>query len=250
MKKEYIIYLHRNKQNNKIYIGQTSQPPLKRWNNGQGYKTSTKFWNAIQKYGWDNFEHLILFTNLSLEEANRLEEQLIALYKSTDDDYGYNIKNGGSNFTHSDITKQKIGMANKQAQKGKKYTAARKEQMSKLFSGENNPFFGKHHTDETKNKISQSRKGKTSGINHPLYGQHHSQDTLNKMSQNRQGKGGKKVKCLNTNEIFNTMMDAARWCGLSNATSIGQVCNHTGKQKTAGKHPITKEKLFWEFAED
>ena len=43
------------------------------------------------------------------------------------------------------------------------------------------------------------------------------------------------------------MMDAARWCGLANACSIGQVCNKTGKQKTAGKHPITKEKLLWEF---
>lgn len=43
------------------------------------------------------------------------------------------------------------------------------------------------------------------------------------------------------------MMDAARWCGLKNASSIGQVCNHTGKQQTAGRHPITQEKLKWEF---
>ena len=33
------------------------------------------------------------------------------------------------------------------------------------------------------------------------------------------------------------MMDAARWCGLKTSSSIGQVCNKTGKQKTAGKHP-------------
>ena len=41
------------------------------------------------------------------------------------------------------------------------------------------------------------------------------------------------------------MMDAARWCGLATACSIGQVCNK--KRKTAGKHPITLEKLIWEF---
>lgn len=35
--------------------------------------------------------------------------------------------------------------------------------------------------------------------------------------------------------------------GLKNAASIGQVCNHTGKQKTAGKHPVTDEKLTWSF---
>ena len=41
------------------------------------------------------------------------------------------------------------------------------------------------------------------------------------------------------------MMDAARWCGLKNASSIGHCC--IGKQKTAGKHPITKEKLIWRY---
>ena len=43
------------------------------------------------------------------------------------------------------------------------------------------------------------------------------------------------------------MMDAARWCGLKNSSSIGQICNKTGKQKTAGKHPETGERLYWEF---
>lgn len=54
-----------------------------------------------------------------------------------------------------------------------------------------------------------------------MYGKHHTQEALQKMSDNRKSKGGKKVICLNTGEIFNTMMDAARWCGLTNATSIG-----------------------------
>lgn len=119
--------------------------------------------------------------------------------------------------------------------------------MSKMFSGAGNPFYGKHHTEKTKQLISQNRKGKTTGENHPMYGKHHNENSLQKISQHRQSKGGKQVICLNTGEIFPTMMDAARWCGLSNASSIGQVCNHTGKRKTAGKHPITQEKLQWEF---
>ena len=73
---------------------------------------------------------------------------------------------------------------------------------------------------------------------------------MKKLKIQRKSKGGKKVRCINTGEIFDTMMDAARWCGLENAGSIGQVCNKTGKQKTAGKHPITKEKLIWEFVEN
>lgn len=43
----FTIYIHKNKINNKVYIGQTSQNPLKRWDNGKGYTTSPKFYRAI-----------------------------------------------------------------------------------------------------------------------------------------------------------------------------------------------------------
>ena len=74
----YTIYMHKNKINGKVYIGQTCQNPIKRWDNGRGYETSSRFYNAILKYGWDNFDHIILYSNLSLEEANIIEEKLIA----------------------------------------------------------------------------------------------------------------------------------------------------------------------------
>ena len=66
----YIVYQHKNKINNKVYIGITSQIPERRWgSNGCNYKSSPHFYSAIQKYGWDNFEHNILFTNLTKEKA-------------------------------------------------------------------------------------------------------------------------------------------------------------------------------------
>ena len=40
--KKYTIYIHKNKINGKVYIGQTSQKPEKRWDNGRGYETSSK----------------------------------------------------------------------------------------------------------------------------------------------------------------------------------------------------------------
>ena len=65
MKNLYIVYMHRNKINNKCYVGQTCQKPETRWGGqGQGYRQQPYFYRAIQKYGWDNFEHIILEDNI------------------------------------------------------------------------------------------------------------------------------------------------------------------------------------------
>lgn len=93
----YCIYLHRNKINNKVYIGQTKfgDNPNKRWQNGNGYKENISFYYDIQKYGWNNFEHIILENNLTLDESNKLEKQYISYYNSTNPSVGYNTMPGG-----------------------------------------------------------------------------------------------------------------------------------------------------------
>ena len=62
----------------------TSQSPNERFRNGNGYKSSPHFFHAIQKYGWNNFDHMILAQNLSKDEAIRKEIEIIALYRSND----------------------------------------------------------------------------------------------------------------------------------------------------------------------
>ena len=67
-----------------------------RWvNNGSQYKKCKFFYRAIQKYGWDNFEHEILIDNISKEEACLIEKELIKKYKTQDKNFGYNIASGG-----------------------------------------------------------------------------------------------------------------------------------------------------------
>lgn len=103
--KEWKIYLHRNKINNKCYVGQTCRKYVKtRWFKGKGYKCSAKFYNAIKKYGWDNFEHTILERNIfTLKEANIREKYWINYYNSIKN--GYNIREGGNNGLNTSIYK-------------------------------------------------------------------------------------------------------------------------------------------------
>lgn len=97
MKEERIfsIYCHTNKINNKKYIGITSKEPKIRWNNGLGYKKGQYFYKAIEKYGWDGFEHEVLYSNMTKEEAQLKEIELIKKYKTNKSDFGYNRTKGG-----------------------------------------------------------------------------------------------------------------------------------------------------------
>lgn len=92
--KIYKIYKHTS-PSSKVYIGMTKQTVDRRSQNGNGYNTQRLFWNAIQKYGWENFEHDILEDNLTHDEACEREQYYIRLYKSNIRKFGYNVTSGG-----------------------------------------------------------------------------------------------------------------------------------------------------------
>ena len=106
-----------------------------------------------------------------------MEEELIQKYQTRNDDFGYNIKKGGNNHTHSEETKRKIGEANKIALKGNYWSEEHRQMISKKFTGENNPFYGKTHSDDVKKLLSEKASQ-----------QRHSQETKEKMSKIRKGK--------------------------------------------------------------
>ena len=141
--KKYLVYKHTNKVNGLVYIGITCQKPERRWRNGYGYKPgkdengnekSLYFWNAIQKYGWDGFDHLILVRGLTKEEAEWLEIQLIAAYDSTDRSKGYNLTKGGGGTNGYHPTEE-----------------TRKKQ-SESSKGEKNSMFGRCGKDSPSSK--------------------------------------------------------------------------------------------------
>lgn len=111
--------------------------------------------------------------------------------------------------------------------------------LHKPLKGENNPMYGKYHTQETKNKMSEALKGE----NHPMYGKHHTEETRKKLSKIK----SKPIKCITTKEIFNSIKEASVKYDINDA-SISKCCK--GKAKSAGKHPVTGEKLVWKYVEE
>ena len=113
----YCVYCHTNKANGKKYIGITQQTPERRWKNGKGYSTQ-HFARAIQKYGWNNFEHTILMSNLTKNQACYYERLYIKKYETTSPEKGYNETLGGDgggmyNKHHTQSAKEKISEARK-----------------------------------------------------------------------------------------------------------------------------------------
>lgn len=177
MQNEYYVYKHTSPCG-KVYIGITRQTPSKRWHRGEGYKGCTYFYHAIHKYGWDNFTHEIICESLSKTEAEHMEQDLIAFYRSNDPEYGYNLMSGGGvHSTHSEETRQKISeaMLGKTNHKGHHHTQEVKDIVGRAHAKPviqydlNGNFIAKwpsmteveRNTGYSKSAISHCVKGKT-----------------------------------------------------------------------------------------
>lgn len=119
--RNYCVYRHISPCG-KVYVGITSQNPVRRWNGGMGYKYNQHFMSAITKYGWENFTHEILFDGLTKEEACEKEIELIEFHKSNDRNFGYNHSSGGEHpgkgCYPGEETRKKLSAAHK----GRRFT--------------------------------------------------------------------------------------------------------------------------------
>lgn len=232
--KLWCVYMHKNKTNDKVYIGITSRDVKDRWGfNGSGYgEQQMAFKRAIDKYGWDGFEHIIIATNLTLQEASDMEISLITIYKSNcrryyNPSYGYNMTDGGEGTSGrmcTEETKKKI----------------RDKAKERLSNPENHPWFGKCHTEESKAKMSSVRKGKPAHNK----GVKASEETRKKISESHKGinvgennpnygRGKAIVQLDKDGHIIaehETVAEASRTTGISLNNIIG-CCN--GKSPTA-----------------
>ncbi len=237
----YTLYIHIS-PSNKIYIGITRQNPInKRWKNGNGYKGNAYFYRAIQKYGWNKFEHEIFSNNLTKEEACSMEKKLILLTKSNDYNFGYNITSGGEGV---------CGMfGSKNPSYGKKVSEETRRKISDTKIKNKT-----HHTDEWKKRNSEIFKelwkteeyrNKMSGKNSPSYGRVGDKHPLyGKVGEN--SACSKKVICLNTKEIFNSATIASKTLGV-NHSKLCMCCR--GERNNCGMDS-NGNKLKWMYYKD
>lgn len=145
----WLVYKHVS-PSYKVYIGITHLLPSQRWCRGKGYKNNPMFYRAVKKYGWDNIEHKIVISDLTKEQAEEVEKQLISYYKNVG--LSYNITNGGegtNGYKHTDEYKER--MRNLQLGRPKNPLSIQKQKETKLL-------YPYHHTDDAKKRISEAAK--------------------------------------------------------------------------------------------
>lgn len=212
MEKLYYIYLHKNKINNKSYVGITFRKPEERWQNGYGYHRQPKFYNAILKYGWDNFEHIILEENIKgEEEALKLETFYIKKFDAINN--GYNVIEDGQKSSPYCFKGIPIYCIEKDTYYSSIAEAARQLNINsgdieKVIRGERNGCHNLHFL-------------KQCDIN---------DENIKQTLKKRTGKN-RKIYCIENQMIFSNLQEAAKFCNKS-AQSV--MLNCQGKRKTCG----------------
>lgn len=225
MSKSWTIYRHIS-PSGKVYIGITSKRnPSNRWGrNGYNYRSSVLFYKAIQKYGWDNIKHEILFTNLSEDRVKSLEVNLIRHYKNLR--LSYNITEGGQGTVGLRKTEREKKNL-RRLHTGKKLSEETKKKMSESRKGRPGTMLGKKHSEETKKKMSVSR----SGSNNPIFGRIRTEEE--KVTYRLSQKTRKMVAKIDpetgeTLSVYNSVNEAGNINGCS-CSHISECCK--GKSK-------------------
>ena len=188
--------MHKNQINGKVYVGETCQnPPEKRWKSKYAYQGNIFFTRAILKYGWENFDHIILeegfFTPSEMADK---EEYWINYFDARNPDKGYNISPGGYKGLSPNATKAAVEWIKQHPE----FVAARVADMHKWQA---------EHADEmlkmrqiNSQKATEARK--------------------------------RKVQCVETGKVYESASAAAREIPKTSQSKICMVCS--GKRNTSG----------------
>ena len=249
------VYIYTNTINGKVYIGQTNRLLSQRaGKNGISYQSCPHFYAAIKKYGWDNFKSRILKENLSDKEADYWERYYIKEYDARNPEKGYNILDGGKGL--SEETKKERSQRFKEKWQNGEFDD---KIIDKVYCVELNKEYVSAHAAGMELQIDSSSILKAcrgiqkycGAINgtplHWLFVKDITEDKINELKNRREVGVPQAIYCIELNQIFNSIFEASKQLHIDRSV-LGHVLRGT-RGHSAGKHPITKEKLHWIFVD-
>lgn len=288
-----VIYKLTNKVNGLSYIGQTINLPKRlrdhKYNAKHMYSSNAgqPIVHAIREFGFENFEVSILFETELCDDKKLIkglldEKEMFFISEYDTINRGYNITKGGAGMKGYRLPEEQIEKI-RNANLGRKHSEEFREnarqrfkklwedesyrkKRSELMSGENNhmygvrlvgslnPRFGKHMSEESKKKLSESRKGKghpTSEetkrkLSETLKGRPKSEEHKKKLSEHFTGKPNLKTR-KTVYQYTKEGVFVKEWIGISEAEKALGIkhigCCALGKRPTAGG-------FQWRFTKD
>lgn len=239
-----IIYKITNLINNKIYIGQTTRSLSDRISEYKNGNSNNIIDKAIKKYGFINFKFEIIDTSNTIDDLNLKEISYIKEFKSNNRNIGYNILEGGRNSipnqetrdklskSHKGIKQDETWIKNRIYEKGsedaKKYGRAKTDEEKKILSnklsGDKSYWFGKQRSEDTKRKVSETKKKQN-----------------RKMSESERLALCKKVYLININTG-----EAIEYESLTMACEIHNIRMNTVSYRCKNEY-IDKNNMKWSF---
>lgn len=234
------VYLITNRVNGKHYVGVTCRDYLTRFkehilNASEGSKTILH--NAIRKYGLENFDIMLLETDVPDNLISEREKYYISLYNTFyTSGIGYNMTEGGggvAGYKHTDTSKLQIS----ESLKGHVFPESRNNKIKESMTG-------RVYKPEWREALSRARLGRFTGVNNPFFGKHHSDATKAIISKANSKRRILQID-IKSDEIISVhenLNSAGRWvveAGLSNAQyttcalRIGEVCRNSNSSCTA-----------------
>ena len=231
-------YIVTNKINGKVYVGSHS------WD-GEGldpnyYGSGTAITRAVKKYGKDNFQVEVLYYYDTVEECRQDEERILTEYNVKDCPHSYNCKNSAIGFKSEDVAGENNPMYGRTGENNPMYGKKLSDEIRQKISQANK---GRTLSDEHRKKLSQALKGEKhpmygrTGENNPWYGKHHTEEARHKMSQ---AQNYKKIPVVAIDKngkvkIFESQLECSRQLNLH----LGSIYNCLkGKCKTCGGYII------------
>lgn len=216
------VYIIKNSVNSLVYIGATTKTLERRFleHLGSAYRSSHfKIHCAMRELGVGNFWIEPLEENIPNELRNSRETYWISYYNSMDPNFGYNVCSGGQGVvTHTEETRRHLS----QLLTGRTYSEERNEKIRQAM-------IGRDYKDEWRQHLSDTRKGKFLAEDNPFYGKHHTQETKDIISK----RNAKPVAMIDkvtgeTLNVFKSARAAAKFLyeqGVTPTLTLGHLIN-------------------------